>query len=99
MNEAQLKQYANMVNDDRYSALLFASFKGSIPIIEMCLSIGADMHHVNSFGINVCHVAAQGDQPAVMYYWKQKGMDMRATDKRKSTPLHWAAWSKAEITL
>jgi ankyrin repeat protein len=49
-----------MVNDDRYSALLFASFKGSIPIIEMLLDIGADMHHCNSFGINVCHVAAQG---------------------------------------
>ena len=56
-----MKDYVNAHNDDKYSALLFASFKGSIPIIEKLTKLGADIHHKNSFGINVCHVAAQGD--------------------------------------
>ena len=65
----------------------------------MLLKIGADMHHKNRYGINVMHVAAQGDQPVSIYYFKLKGMDLRVTDSRQSTPLHWACWSKAEITL
>ena len=45
------------------------------------------------------HVAAQGDQPISIYFFKLKGMDLRSTDNRGSTALHWAAYSKAEITL
>lgn len=45
------------------------------------------------------HVAAQGDQPISIYFFKMKGMDLRSCDKRGSTALHWAAYSKAEITL
>jgi hypothetical protein len=40
------------------------------------------MHVKNNFGINVMHVAAQGDQPVSLYYFKQKGMDLRSTDNR-----------------
>jgi ankyrin repeat protein len=47
-----------MSNEDKYSALLFASFKGSITNIEKLVALGADVHHRNTFGINVLHVAA-----------------------------------------
>lgn len=45
------------------------------------------------------HVAAQGDQPISIYFFKLRGLDMHSRDNRGSTPLHWAAYSKAEITL
>ena len=45
------------------------------------------------------HVAAQGDSPQALYYFKQLGLDIDATDRKKSTPLHWAAFSGAELSV
>lgn len=45
------------------------------------------------------HVAAQGDMPISIYFFKLRGLNLRSRDNRGSTPLHWAAYSKAEITL
>lgn len=50
-------------------------------------------------GINVMHVAAQGDQPYSIAYFMGLGLEINSRDKRKSTPLHWAAVSGAELTL
>jgi palmitoyltransferase len=44
--------------DDGFTAIHFASFRGNIPLIELLLSVGADMYARNNFGINVMHVAA-----------------------------------------
>ena len=45
------------------------------------------------------HVAAQGDQPSSLVYFIQKGLDINSRDKKGSTPLHWAAFSGAELAL
>ena len=46
------------------------------------------------------HIAAQGDQPAPLYYFvKIKKMDINDKDNRGSTPLHWACYSKSEFAL
>ena len=45
------------------------------------------------------HVSAQGDQPVSLAYFLDKGLDINSIDLRKSTPLHWAAFSGAELTL
>ncbi|MFS8159541.1 MAG: ankyrin repeat domain-containing protein [Candidatus Roizmanbacteria bacterium] len=34
-----------------------------------------------------------------MYFFKEKGMDLRSKDSRGSTPLHWVCYSKSEIAL
>lgn len=68
-------------------------------LIELLLQHGADMHVRNNFGINVMHVAAQGDQPISLYYFKEKGIDLRSRDNRQSTPMHWACYSRSEIAL
>lgn len=34
-----------------------------------------------------------------MYYFKQKGLNIKSIDNRNSTPLHWACYSKSEIAL
>jgi palmitoyltransferase len=85
--------------DDGFCALHFASFRGSLPLIELLVEFGANIHEKNNFGINVLHVAAQGDQAISLYYFKQRGMDLRSRDNRNSTPLHWACYSNSEIAL
>jgi ankyrin repeat protein len=34
-----------------------------------------------------------------MFFFKEKGLDIRSKDQRLSTPLHWACYSKSEIAL
>jgi len=84
---------------DGFTALHFASFKGNPELCELLIEGGADIYAKNNFGINMLHVAAQGDQPISIYFFKLRGLDLRSRDNRGSTPLHWAAYSKAEITL
>lgn len=57
------------------------------------------MYTRNLFGLNVLHIAAQGDQPLSLYYFKSKHMDIYSKDKRLSTPLHWACFSNSEVAL
>ena len=84
---------------DGFSALHFASFKGNPDTCELLIDNGADIYARNNFGINMVHVAAQGDQPISLYFFKLRGLDLRSKDDRGSTPLHWACYSKAEIAL
>ena len=46
---------------DRITPMHFASFKGNINAIEALHKHGADHHARNQFGLNMLHVAAQGD--------------------------------------
>jgi len=34
-----------------------------------------------------------------LFYFKEKGMDLRCKDSRGSTPIHWVCYSKSEIAL
>lgn len=96
----RVKEWINArTADHQFTAIHFASFKGNIELIETLLSNGADMHARNKFGINVLHVAAQGDCPISLYYFMNKNMDISSKDDRGSTPLHWACYSKSEIAL
>ena len=45
------------------------------------------------------HIAAQGDQPVSLYFFKIKGMNLCSKDKRGSTPLHWACYQGSEVAL
>lgn len=46
---------------DGFTALHFASFKGNTRLCDLLLKYGADIQVKNNYGINVMHVAAQGD--------------------------------------
>ena len=60
--ENQVRSWVNHKTDeDGFAALHFASFRGNVSVIELLLKHGADMYVRNNFGINVLHVAAQGD--------------------------------------
>ena len=98
--EAQVRAWLNAkTEEDGFTALHFASFRGNVGLITLLLGSGADMYARNNFGINVLHVAAQGDQPISLYFFKQKGLDIKSKDNRSSTPMHWACYSKSEIAL
>jgi ankyrin repeat protein len=50
--------------------------------------------------MNVLHVAAQGNQPRILFYFvKMKHMDVNAEDGLMSTPLHWAAISASLLSM
>jgi len=85
--------------DDQFTSLHFASFRGNVKVAEELLQRGSDIQARNKFGIDMVHVAAQGDQPISLYFFKLKGMDLRSKDNRNSTAMHWACYSKSEIAL
>ena len=61
---------------------------------------GADFNICNAHGLNVIHIAAQGDQPVSLYYFhKIKGMSIEKQDDRGSTPLHWSIFSTSELAM
>lgn len=100
MKSAQVTAFINIkTTGDGFTALHFCSFKGNTTLCQLLLDNGADKYAVNNFGINVVHVAAQGDQPISIYFFKQIGLDLRSRDNRGSTPMHWACYSKSEIAL
>lgn len=65
-------------------------------IIRYLLSQGADFRAMNKHQINMLHVAAQGDQPVALNFFKNKGLDINSRDAKMSTPLHWACFSGSE---
>lgn len=85
--------------DDGFTSLHFASWKGNVDLMELLVDNGADLNLRNNHGINVLHVAAQGDKPISIYFFKLRGLDLRSKDNRDSTPLHWAAYAMSEVTL
>jgi len=40
----------------------------------------------------VIHIAAQGDQPVSIAYFRSKGLNTDTPDVKGSTPLHWACF-------
>lgn len=62
ITDAQIQVWINhKTDDDGFTALHFASFRGNITLIKLLIENGADKFVKNNFGINVMHVAAQGD--------------------------------------
>jgi ankyrin repeat protein len=60
---------------------------------------GADKDIRNAMGLDVLHIAAQGDQPMSLYFFKTLHMDLTSVDNRGSTPIHWACFSSSEVAL
>ena len=45
------------------------------------------------------HVAAQNDQAASLYIFKELGLDINAEDYKGATPLDWAVHKGMEVAL
>ena len=98
--DEQITWWANSrTNNDSFTPLHLASFKGNMDAILVLLEYGSDPQALNAFGLNMIHVAAQGDAAISLYYFKELGVDLNLQDQRGSTPLHWACYSNSEIAL
>ena len=77
-------------SEQGFYPLHFASFHGNIQLIKLLMRNKADFTVKTNEGINMLHVAAQGDQAYSLTYFKERGLSIKSRDKEKSTPLHWA---------
>lgn len=77
----------------------FASFHGNIKVIEYLAEHGGNLFGVNNHYINMLHVAAQGDNPLSLIYFKQANIEIDSKDSKLSTPLHWACHSNSEVAI
>jgi len=89
------KKVAEWINtpaktEQGYYPLHFASFHGNIQLIKLLMRNKSDYKVKTREGINMLHVAAQGDQAYSLTYFKSKGLSIMSKDKERSTPLHWA---------
>ena len=96
-----MSDWVNKPTDENFTALHFAAYHGSLElIIKLVEENGANIYCRNIYGANVLHIAAQGDQPAPLYYFTQiKGMDINDADHRGSTALHWACFARSDFAL
>lgn len=73
-----------------FTALHFAAYHGNPRMIEALVDSGANVYATNKQEINMLHVAAQGDSPYSIAYFKKMGISVNSRDREMSTPLHWA---------
>ena len=86
---------------DEFTSLHMSVFRGHYDLTKQLVSYGADITCANHDGLNLLHCAAQGDQPLMIYYLLREDtdLDINTADCRGSTSLHWAAYSKSELSL
>lgn len=94
VSDLEIKKWVNSKTlKDKFTPLHFASFKGNLAAINILINNGADYFEENQYGLNMMHVAAQGDAAASLFLFKELGIDINKQDYRGSTPLHWACYS------
>ena len=86
-------------DNEHFIALHYACFHGNKDLINLLMSFGANHKYVNKKGINMLHVAAQGDSPYSLAYFSDKGLDINQYDHEISTPLHWACFQNSFLSV
>ena len=83
------------------SPILYAAFKGNLKLIIKFIEIGVDYKDRNYAGLNVIHMASQGDFPNVLVYFREKyNMDLfEEVDDSNNNALHWACASGSKNSL
>jgi palmitoyltransferase len=92
--------YVNIPDEDSNTPLLYAAFKGSYEKVECLIKNGAKIEMRNFMGLSVMHMAAEGDKPNMLIYFKDKyGFNVNDRDYPGNTPLHWACHMSAENSI
>ena len=61
------------------------------------IECGADINITSKKGLNVLHMAAQGNNPNLIIYFKMKyNISVLSQDAQGNTPLHWACYNSSE---
>ena len=97
VGEDRISKFVNKPTDHGFRAIHYASYKGNVDAIKLLMTYGADVHMKTKKGLNVLHLAAQGDQPSSLVYFMEKfKFNFNAEDRYGSTILHWACFAGAE---
>ena len=100
ISENDLKSYVNMPDEDSNTPLLYATFKGNYEKVDCLIKNGAKVEMRNFMGLSVMHMAAEGDKPNMLIYFKEKyGFSVNDRDFPGNTPLHWACHMAAENSI
>jgi ankyrin repeat protein len=100
LNSKQLKIFVDVKASNGFTALHYASFKGNVKLCEKLIELNADYNVTNDNGLNLIHMAAQGDQPETLVLFKDKyKIDLFSLDHVKSSPIHWAAYMGSDVSL
>jgi ankyrin repeat protein len=96
-DETFVKNFVNLQSTMGYTAIHLASYRGNIDIIQILIEYGASVDITNSKGLNVLHIASQGDRVDSIIYFKYKYMlNIEEKDKEGSSNLHWACYSGSD---
>lgn len=100
LNPKQLSIFVNVKATNGFTALHYASFRGNVNLCEKLIELNADYNTINDNGLNLIHMAAQGDQPETLVLFKDKyKVDFSSKDNVMSSPIHWAAYMGSDICL
>ena len=100
LSENELKSYVNIPDEDSNTPLLYATFKGNYEKVDCLIKNGAKVEMRNFMGLSVMHMAAEGDKPNMLIYFKEKyGFSVNDRDFPGNTPLHWACHMAAENSI
>jgi ankyrin repeat protein len=96
----EIKKWVNERSDQGHTALQYASYRGNIEVIQKLILNGAEVEICNNRGLNVLHMASQGNQPGSLVYFKEKYlMNIQSVDDLGSTPLHWGCYTGSEAAV
>ena len=85
--------YLNLRNIKGYDALLYAAFRGNYIIFQKLLDNGAYLNSTNITGLNVLHLAAQGNCLNIITSLTEKYIfNINSQDNKGNTALHWAVY-------
>ena len=100
LSKEELTFLINLPDDNSNTPLLYATFKGSYEKVNLLIQHGAKVEMRNFMGLSVMHMAAQGDKPNMLIYFKDKfGFSINDRDFPGNTPLHWACHMAAENSI
>ena len=93
LTKYEFGSFINQKNKSGFTALHYACYNGNIKMIKLLVGNGADINITNNNGLNILHLAAQGNQSTVIYYFIHKyKMNINSSDKLGNTCLHWACF-------
>jgi len=97
IDDITVRQFVNKMSKNSLTALHLAAYRGNIEMINFLINKGADIYCKNEKGLNVLHIAAQGDQPSSLILFRERyEMDLEELDEMGNTPLHWASYMGSE---
>ena len=91
-NKQLFEDFINEVEEtEGFTPLHYSSFRGNIKICSLLIENGANINKLTIHNYNMIHMAAKGNQPGTIVYFKEKYLQkIDALDDKGCTPLHLA---------